>query len=286
VSARRFLDGVAAGKHVYEVLFFNLCLATSEGAPATRLPARNVCLFALSPHTACASHTLQPGCAAFSRSHVRSSLVNHPHLRTLVCILRSANTVPSHWSSAVNKRKATASPVPPRPALDQRRALLPPSTGVEALLPPRPASGSLPSSTSVELSYLDRRRALLPPSSTSVELSSPPRQESKLSSLLDQRRDLFPPTTSVELSYLDRRRALLPPSSTSVELSSPPRQESKAAASYIRLWCAQPRKVSIDYEFTEWSESCASALPMLVNLETSQLRAVTRTVESGRYVFN
>ena len=180
MSARRFLDGVAAGKHVYEVLFFNLCLATSEGAPATRLPARNVCLFALSPHTACASHTLQPGCAAFSRSHVRSSLVNHPHLRTLVCILRSANTVPSHWSSAVNKRKATASPVPPRPALDQRRALLPPSTGVEALLPPRPASGSLPS--------YDQRRALLPRPAS----GSPP-------SLLDRRRALL----------LDRRRALL-----------------------------------------------------------------------------
>ena len=61
---------------------------------------------------------------------------------------------------------------------------------------------------------------------------------------------------------------------------------SESSASYIRLWCAQPRKVSIDDEFTEWSESCASALPMLVNLETSQLRAVTRTVESGRYVFN
>jgi hypothetical protein len=61
---------------------------------------------------------------------------------------------------------------------------------------------------------------------------------------------------------------------------------SDRAASYIRLWCTQPRKLSIDHNFTEWSERCDAPSPMLVLVETTQLRAVTCTVEATRYVFN
>ena len=61
---------------------------------------------------------------------------------------------------------------------------------------------------------------------------------------------------------------------------------SDSSASYVRLWCTQPRKLSIDDEFTQWSERCDSLRPMLVKLEMSQLRAVTCTVESTRYVFH
>ena len=60
---------------------------------------------------------------------------------------------------------------------------------------------------------------------------------------------------------------------------------SDSSASRIRLWCAQPRKLSIDDEFTQWSERCESRRPMLVKLETTQVRGVTCAVEPERYVF-
>ena len=61
---------------------------------------------------------------------------------------------------------------------------------------------------------------------------------------------------------------------------------SDTSASYVRLWCAQPRTVSVDAEFSQWSERSDSLHPLLVKLETTQLRAVTCAVESTRYVFN
>ena len=61
---------------------------------------------------------------------------------------------------------------------------------------------------------------------------------------------------------------------------------SDSSASYVRLWCAQPRTVSVDAEFSQWSERCDSLHPMLVKLETTQVRAVTCDVQSTRYVFN
>ena len=61
---------------------------------------------------------------------------------------------------------------------------------------------------------------------------------------------------------------------------------SDSSASYVRLWCAQPRKLCIDAEFSQWSGRCDSLHPMLVKLETTQVRAVTCDVQSTRYVFN
>jgi hypothetical protein len=58
-----------------------------------------------------------------------------------------------------------------------------------------------------------------------------------------------------------------------------------SSASYIRLWCAQPRTVGIDDAFTQWSERSDSLQPMLVKLETTQVRVVACAVESTRYVF-
>ena len=60
---------------------------------------------------------------------------------------------------------------------------------------------------------------------------------------------------------------------------------SQSAASYVRLWCTQPRQVSMDHEFTQWSERDSLGPSLLVKLETAQLRAVTCTVESTRLVF-
>ena len=58
------------------------------------------------------------------------------------------------------------------------------------------------------------------------------------------------------------------------------------AASYIRIWCTQGRPLAIDDEFAQWSDCACEPISMLVKLESTQVRAVTCTVESTRFVFN
>ena len=56
--------------------------------------------------------------------------------------------------------------------------------------------------------------------------------------------------------------------------------------SYIRLYCTQARKLTVDEEFTQSSARSDAGVDLLVMLERTQLRVAACTVESTRYVFN
>ena len=57
-----------------------------------------------------------------------------------------------------------------------------------------------------------------------------------------------------------------------------------SSASYIRLWCTQSRGVTVADDFTQWS--AGRPANMLVELEATQVRVVTCSVDGHRYVFS
>ena len=59
---------------------------------------------------------------------------------------------------------------------------------------------------------------------------------------------------------------------------------SDSSASYIRLWCTQSRGVTVADDFTQWS--AGRPANMLVELEATQVRVVTCSVDGHRYVFS